>query len=190
LKIGGLQKVSLIDYPGKIAAVVFTQGCNMLCSYCHNLQLVKPELFEQLLNESEILEFLTKRKKLLQGVVVSGGEPTLQSDLKSFIKKLKEMGYSVKLDTNGSSPEILSELIEENLIDFAAMDIKAPFAKYGVFYDGNINAIKQSIEILKKSKIPAIFRTTFDTGILVEKDLEEIKRIAFPINYIIQQKSG
>ncbi|MDR3112013.1 MAG: anaerobic ribonucleoside-triphosphate reductase activating protein [Elusimicrobiota bacterium] len=188
MKIGGFQKVSLIDYPGKIAAIVFTQGCNMLCSYCHNLQLVKPELFEKTFNENEILEFLKKRKRLLQGVVISGGEPTLQSDLKFFIARLKDMGYSVKLDTNGSSPNILEELINKNLIDFAAMDIKAPFEKYKLFNGANLGSIKRSIEILKSSKIQHLFRTTFDTEILTESDLEEIKKIVYPSNYAVQEK--
>ncbi len=116
MKIGGFQKFSLIDYPGKIAAVIFTQGCNFRCPYCHNPELVLPELFEKEIPFKEIMEFLKFRKEKLDGVVVTGGEPTLQADLSEVIRDIKNLGYSIKLDTNGTNPEVIKELIDEKLL--------------------------------------------------------------------------
>jgi pyruvate formate lyase activating enzyme len=187
LQIGGLQKLSLIDYPGTPAAIVFTQGCNMFCPYCHNPQLVFPDRFEKTLNENEILYFLKKRQNLLKGVVITGGEPTLQNDLYNFIKKIKNLKFLVKLDTNGTSPETLQELIHEKLIDFIAMDIKAPAKKYKWFFKGNLNLITRSLHVIKSSDILHIFRTTYDTNILNERDLNEIKSTTKNSEYIVQR---
>ena len=129
MKIGGLQKVSLIDYPGLICATIFLQGCNFRCSYCHNPELVNPQLFSPGLEEKEVLDFLKTRRGTLDGVTITGGEPTIQDDLASFIKKIKKLGFVIKLDTNGSQPQIIKALLDEKLLDFVAMDIKGPLGK-------------------------------------------------------------
>ena len=178
---GGLQKVTLVDYPGKIAATVFTVGCNFFCPFCHNPELVDPELIkiQPLIKEKEILDFLKERKDYLQALCITGGEPTLQKDLKSFIKKVKKLGYLVKLDTNGSNPKVLKELLKENLIDFIAMDIKAPFNKYHLFTKEKdfTKEIKESIELIKNSKIDYEFRTTLDPLSLTKEDILKIAEL-------------
>jgi len=178
---GGLQKVTLVDYPGKIAATVFTVGCNFFCPFCHNPELVDPELIkiQPLIKEKEILDFLKERKDYLQALCITGGEPTLQKDLKSFIKKVKKLGYLVKLDTNGSNPKVLKELLKENLIDFIAMDIKAPFNKYHLFTKEKdfTKEIKESIELIKNSKIDYEFRTTLDPLNLTKEDILKIAEL-------------
>lgn len=134
--IGGLQKTTLLDFPGRVACTVFTVGCNFACPFCHNRELVTKELFEEsgrkMIDEKELWSFLEKRKGILDGVCITGGEPTLQPDLEEFCQKIKKMGLKVKLDTNGSSPEILEELLEKKLLDFVAVDIKASFDEYVV----------------------------------------------------------
>jgi pyruvate formate lyase activating enzyme len=144
--IGGFQKVSLIDYPEKIAAVVFTQGCNFRCGYCHNPELIDGGLASPPYSSDKILDFLKTRIGKLDGVVITGGEPTLQKDLVDFIQKIKNLGFLVKLDTNGTHPEVVEELLERNLVDYIAMDIKAPFEKYE-----EITRVKVDIEKIKKS---------------------------------------
>ncbi len=161
MRILGLEKLSLVDFEGYTSAVVFTGGCNFFCPFCHNSGLVKNEISE--ISESEVLNYLTKRFRLLDAVCISGGEPTLQEDLPLFIKRVKEIGYRVKLDTNGTNPKMLKELIESNLIDYVAMDIKNCFDKYtrtaGV-KSCDMDNIKQSIDILKQGNIDYEFRTT------------------------------
>lgn len=187
MKIGGLQKISLIDYPGTPAAIIFTQGCNMVCPYCHNTQLVYPKLFEDVISEEEVLTFLKNRQGLLKGVVITGGEPTIQPDLDNFIKKIKSLNFLVKLDTNGTNPAILKNLIKNNLIDFIAMDIKAPFKKYDKFFGGEASLIEESVKIIKESNIAHLFRTTFDRDILNNEDITEIKQMAGSSEFILQQ---
>ncbi|MGC9053845.1 MAG: anaerobic ribonucleoside-triphosphate reductase activating protein, partial [Candidatus Hydrogenedens sp.] len=126
MKIGGFQPFSLSDFPNCVSAIVFTQGCNFRCPFCHNPSLVLPELFLPPIPEEALIAFLNERKGKLDGVVITGGEPTIQSDLMKFVSEIKGLGYKVKLDTNGSNPEILKELIENNLLDYVAMDVKAP----------------------------------------------------------------
>lgn len=176
MKIGGLQKFSLIDYPDKVACVVFTQGCNFRCPYCHNPELVKPEMFLESLNEEEFFDFLKERKGKLDAVVITGGEPTLQYDLIEFIKKIRDLGFLIKLDTNGSNPGMLKEIIDQKLVNYVAMDIKAPLDKYesiaGTKTD--IKKIKQSIELIKNSGIDYEFRTTVVKNMLSPKDLKQI----------------
>ncbi|MDP8264777.1 MAG: anaerobic ribonucleoside-triphosphate reductase activating protein [Candidatus Aceula lacicola] len=176
LRIGGFQKFSLIDFPGKMAAVVFTQGCDFRCPFCHNPDLVLPEKFSEPILEQEILEFLEKRQDQLQGVVVTGGEPTIQGDLKAFLKKVKDLGFFVKLDTNGNNPEVLDDLIKEKLIDYVAMDVKAPLEKYsdvtGVQIDQS--KIKESIDLILNSGIDYQFRTTVVKPFLSDQDLSNI----------------
>ena len=162
MKIGGLQKISFIDYPGSIGAVVFVQGCNFRCPYCHNPELVDPERYGPLLNEGEVLAFLEKRRGKLDAVTLTGGEPTLQPDLVGFLRKVREMGYRIKLDTNGSQPEVLAALIREKLVDYLAMDIKGPREKYARIarVEVDLAAIGRSVELITESGIEHEFRTT------------------------------
>ena len=179
MKIGGLQKFSLIDYPGKISAVVFVQGGNFRCPYCHNRDLVLPEYFSPEIPETEVLEFLEGRKGKLQGVVITGGEPTIFPDLPEFLKKIKRIGFQIKLDTNGSNPEMLELLIKESLIDYLAMDIKAPLEKYPEITNFQINKdiLIKSIEIITSSGIPYEFRTTVIKDLLNQIDILKISNL-------------
>jgi pyruvate formate lyase activating enzyme len=190
MKIGGLQKVSLIDYPGLICASVFLQGCNFKCPYCHNPELVDPQLFHPCIKENDVLEFLNTRKGKLDAVTITGGEPTIQDDLAPFIKKIKKMGFAVKLDTNGSQPQVIKTLLDEKLLDFIAMDIKAPLEKYKnvVKVPVNVDSIKESIRLILKSKITHEFRTTIAQSQLEEKDILQIaKLISGAKSYVLQK---
>lgn len=175
--IGGYQKLTLIDYPGKIATTVFTVGCSFRCPFCHNPELVlRPGIKNNL--EKEFFKFLEKRKGKLEGVCITGGEPTIQSDIIDFIKKIKKIGYSVKLDSNGSRPDVLRKIIRERLVDFIAMDIKDSQEKYQKTTGGkaDIERIKLSVEMIKNSKLSYEFRTTVVPGIHKEKDFEKIAK--------------
>ena len=177
MKIGGLQKFSLIDYPGKLSAVIFTQGCNFRCPYCHNSDLVDPGKFGEQLSEDEIVSFLDSRKGKLDGLVITGGEPTLQSDLIHFISKVKNLGFLVKLDTNGSRPEVIASLIDLNLIDYIAMDIKAPLDKYALVsgVSGLDEKSKENIDLIMNSGVPYEFRTTLAKTLVTEEDVPRIR---------------
>jgi pyruvate formate lyase activating enzyme len=190
MKIGGLQKVSLIDYPGLICATIFLQECNFKCSYCHNPELVDPQLFHPCIKENDVLDFLNTRKGKLDAVTITGGEPTIQDDLASFIKQIKKMKFAVKLDTNGSQPQVIKTLLDEKLLDFIAMDIKAPLEKYEsvVKVPVNSDSIKESIKLVLKSKIPYEFRTTVVESQLEEKDILQIEKlISGASNYVLQK---
>ncbi|MBO4962222.1 MAG: anaerobic ribonucleoside-triphosphate reductase activating protein [Clostridia bacterium] len=161
MKLGGLEKFSGVDFDGKLACTLFTVGCNFRCPFCHNSPLVIET--EENITEQEFFDFLQERKHLLNGVCISGGEPTLQKDLIEFISKIKKLGFAVKLDTNGTNPTILQELIASNLIDYVAMDIKNCFNAYSDIiglknYD--LRSVKKSVEILKKDLVDYEFRTT------------------------------
>lgn len=190
MKFAGFIKNSFVDYPNEIAAVVFTLGCNFNCWYCHNRELIdKNNKNINLIDEKEVLDFLKSRKNFLDGLVISGGEPTIYNDLKEFISKVKSLGLKVKLDTNGTNPKILQELINEKLIDFVAMDIKTSLCKYEDIIETkcNIENIKKSINILMKSDIDYEFRTTFAPDVSLE-DIEEIaKTIKGAKSYAIQK---
>ena len=189
MKIGGLRRVSLIDYPGLICATVFLQGCNFKCPYCHNPELVDPSLFRTSIKENIVMEFLGSRKGKLDAVTICGGEPTIQDDLTHFIKQIKKMGFAVKLDTNGSQPEVINRLINEKLLDFIAMDVKAPLDKYKEIVKTNVNpdAIKESIKIILKAKVPYEFRTTLVQSQLEENDILQIgKLITGASHYVLQ----
>lgn len=177
--IGGVQKTSLLDYPDKISAIVFTQGCNFRCGYCHNPVLLQKNSEKDIYNVDVFFEFLEKRKGKLDGVVITGGEPTLQKDLKTFIKKIKEMDYLVKLDTNGTNPNVIEELINENLIDYIAMDIKAPLDKYSTITNSDVNTekIQRSIKLILNSNIDYEFRTTILSSQLTINDFEKIAKM-------------
>lgn len=159
---GGFQKTSLIDYPGKIAAVVFLQGCNFRCPFCHNPSLIPAETGISIFSETEILNFLKNRIGKIEAVVITGGEPTIHNRLPSFMAKLKKMNYQIKLDTNGSHPRMIKRVLEKKLADYIAMDIKAPFNKYDRLtgIKTNPDNIKQSIFLIRNSKISYEFRTT------------------------------
>ena len=175
MKIGGLLKFSMIDFPGYISAIVFTQGCNIRCKYCHNPELL-PVQADTNYSEEEILFYLEKRKKCLEGLVITGGEPTLQPDLKDFIIKVRSFGYKIKLDTNGTNPEVVKQLIQENLVDFIAMDIKAPFDKYALVCGPvNTDKVKETMSLIINSNIPYQFRTTYYKEVLNDADIESIK---------------
>lgn len=161
MKIAGLLKSSLIDFPGYVAAVIFTQGCNFRCGFCHNPELLDITDNSKLLDTEEILKFLEQRKGKLDGVVITGGEPTMQSELYAFIKKIKELGFLVKLDTNGTNPKVLKQLLENECIDFIAMDIKGPLENYeSICGKTNLISIKESIDLVKNSGLEYEFRTT------------------------------
>ena len=159
MKIGGLQKLTLLDYPGKMACIIFTAGCNFRCPFCHNASLVTH--IEEEISESEVLAFLEKRKKILDGVVITGGEPLLY-DLEPFIRAIKEKGYLVKLDTNGSFPDRLKDLVKKGLIDYVAMDIKNSPDKYALTAGASVDLekIKESVQFLKSDAVDYEFRTT------------------------------
>ena len=174
--IGGFQKTTLIDYPGKIAATVFTVGCNFRCSFCHNPGLVKETV--NLLTEKEVLNFLLSRRGILEAVCITGGEPTLHDDLENFIYRLKEMGFLVKLDTNGINPAVLRNLIDKEIINYVAMDIKAPWAKYPQITKSriNIDLIKGSALILQGGKVDYEFRSTVMPAFHSQSDIMEMAR--------------
>jgi pyruvate formate lyase activating enzyme len=184
MKILGLQKQSLIEYPGKISAVIFLGGCNFRCHFCHVPTLVLPELIETQneISQEEILSFLEKRKSFLEAVSITGGEPTLNKGLPDFIKKIKSLGFLVQLETNGTNPEMLRKLIEEKLIDYAAMDIKHrldSFEKYNEITGFKLTKelfenIKESIKILLSNKIDYQFRTTLIKEFHQKEDILEI----------------
>lgn len=163
MNIQGLQKLTLLDYPGKMACVIFTAGCNMRCPFCHNSRLVINPEKESELSVEEVLTFLKKRQGILDGVVITGGEPLLQSDIKELIIRTRELGYPVKIDTNGTFPDRLKELVNEGLVDYVAMDIKNAPELYGetVGISGfDISKIKESIAFLLENKVEYEFRTT------------------------------
>lgn len=187
MKVKGFQKSSFIDYPDKIAAVVFTGGCNFRCPYCHNRELVYN--MGENIDEEELFSELEKRKKYLDGVCITGGEPTLQPELDEFILKLKGMGYLIKLDTNGTSPKVLKSLLERNLLDYIAMDIKAPIQSYRsvAVEKVAIEAIEESIELIRESGVDYEFRTTICKEILSTADILKIaKRIKGSMKYTLQ----
>jgi len=177
MQIKGLQKLTLIDYPDKVAATIFVSGCNFKCSYCHNPELVtaSKEKKTREYKENEILDFLKERVGFLDGVCITGGEPTLNKNLPEFIKKIRKMKYNVKLDTNGTNPNMLEKLVKEKLVDYIAMDIKAPLDKYKeiIKSEVDIDNIKKSIEIVKKMKNHE-FRTTVVQGLLNKEDITKI----------------
>ena len=183
MRIGGLNRFSLSDFPGRVAAVVFAQGCNFRCPYCHNGSLLSRHVpADILIQEEACFEFLKLRRGRLDAVVVSGGEPCIQSDLPAFLDQIKAMGFHVKLDTNGSKPEFLKELLENNLADYIAMDIKAPLHMYdhlsGVH--APIRQIKESIELISRSGVEHEFRTTVVEPLLSPTDIRSIQKLVRP----------
>lgn len=189
--ISGLQKLTLLDFPGKIACTVFTLGCNFRCPFCQNKSLVIPEHFEpgKLIPLPQVFAFLQERKDKLKGICITGGEPTLQSDLINFITQVREIGYSIKLDTNGTKPSVLKTLFDRNLLDYVAMDIKSDKDTYDILAGNNANwsNIQTSIDLIKQSKIPYEFRTTVVNPLHSETVFENIaKTLGHITNYSLQ----
>lgn len=200
MRIEGLQKLTLLDYPEKVACTIFTGGCNFRCPFCHNASLVIGERGKIIpiesqkngeFTEAEILQFLRKRQGILDGVCITGGEPLLQKDLEAFIQKVKELGFLVKLDTNGSFPEKLKNLVEKELVDYVAMDIKNSLASYGKTigiekYD--TAPVEESAAFLMEGRIPYEFRTTVTKELHTEEDMYRIGEwIQGAEHYYLQQ---
>ncbi|HUT96395.1 MAG TPA: anaerobic ribonucleoside-triphosphate reductase activating protein [Candidatus Paceibacterota bacterium] len=192
MKIGGLQKLTLVDYPGKVAATVFLIGCNFRCGFCQNLDIVDPERAERVegqISESDFFKFLDSKIGLIDGICITGGEPTINADLEDFIKKIKVKEFLIKLDSNGSNPEMLERLIREKLLDFIAMDVKTSPEKYKEAIgekihpiksreagspEATFNRVKQSVDLIKNSGIDYEFRTTVVPGLVEKDDIEKI----------------
>lgn len=186
MRIGGLQKLTLLDFPEHVACTVFLQGCNFRCPFCHNASLV---LGTDAISEDEVLRFLNTRLGLLDGVAITGGEPLLSAELPDFLRKIKTLGYKTKVDTNGSFPEKLRSLIDEGLVDYVAMDIKNSQEKYAetAGADGMLEPVRKSVEILKNAPIPFEFRTTVVDELHEPSDFEAIgKWLAGAPRYFLQ----
>lgn len=180
MEIYGFQKTTLLDYPEHLAATVFVGGCNFRCPFCHNGQLVLDPASQPVIPEEEVFSYLKKRRGILEGVCITGGEPTLQKDLAGFIRRVKELGYLVKLDTNGYRPDVLEALLHAALLDYVAMDIKASPKNYSVAAGLNVldfGKIQESIRLLGESGIPHEFRTTVVKGIHTKEEFEDIGRV-------------
>ena len=177
MKIGGLNKLTTQDFPEHLACIIFTKGCNFNCSYCYNRDLVDNKA--ETIDEDYVMAYLYKRRKILDGVVISGGEPTIWDDLIPFIKKVKEFKLDIKLDTNGYNPTMLKEIIDNHLVDYIAMDIKAIPDKYMKVINKKIdfNKILESIDLIKKSNIKYEFRTTIMKDVHDKKDIIKILKL-------------
>lgn len=188
--IGGLQKCSLLDFPGKIAAIVFTQGCNFRCPFCHNTTLVLPAKFESSISEESFFDFLVSRKKQLDGVVISGGEPTLHKDLDQFIDKIINLGFAIKLDTNGTNFVVLNRLISQKKLNYIAMDLKHSMNLYHFACGTKINqeTISNSIQAIINSGIDYEFRTTVVPGIHTVENMKDIRKMLNGAKRYILQK--
>ncbi len=191
MKIGGLQKVTLIDYPGKVACTVFLSGCPFRCPWCYSGELVMPEKIKEHpeITKDYFFEFLEKRKGVVDAVVVCGGEPTINEDLPEFLSKIREKGFLIKIDTNGFNPEMIEKLIKNNLVDYIAMDIKSSLEKYkeATGVDVDIKKIKKSIAIIKESGIEYEFRTTLVPGFHQKEEVEKMaKAIEGANKYFLQ----
>lgn len=180
--ISAMQKFSMIDFPGKLSAILFTQGCNFRCPYCHNPELISSKA-ENIITEEEIFDFLKSRINKLDAVVITGGEPTLHSDLPDFIAKIKDLGFLIKLDTNGTNPDLLQEIIDRNIVDYIAMDIKGPIDEYSKFVNADIcsNDIISSLNLIRDSGSDYEFRTT------IVKGLHSLEHI-LGINKVLQKR--
>jgi pyruvate formate lyase activating enzyme len=185
MKFSGIQKTSLVDFPSRVASVLFTPGCNLRCPYCHNWRIVvdpKPPF----LNDEVTLKILEERKKFVDAVVVTGGEPTIHKELPRFLKRLKERGFMVKLDTNGLNPWALEECLP--YVDYVALDVKTSLGKYGRLGAGDTAELVHTIEILKTGKVECEFRTTVVPGFVGEEDLIEIGELVKGVkSFVLQQ---
>lgn len=191
MQLSGLQKLTLLDFPGKMACTAFTAGCNFRCPFCHNASLVTGDLAAlPKMSESEFFSFLEKRQGILEGVCITGGEPTLQKDILSFIKKINALGFAVKLDTNGARPDVLKEILDSGAVSYVAMDIKNSKAEYpktvGI-ENFDITPVLESVNLLKNGKTPFEFRTTVVSGLHTPESIREIGEwIGAVDNYFLQ----
>lgn len=188
MRIGGLEKTTLIDYPGKVACMIYTIGCNFHCPYCHNPELVDETAPE--INIEDVFKLLEERKHLLDGVVITGGEPTLHDDLIDIMIRIKKLGYLIKLDSNGTHPEMLKQAVKLGLVDYFAMDIKAPLESYSqqVARPVDTEAIKESIQFIMNCGVEYEFRTTIVKSLLTEDDVEQIvKSVKGAKKYYLQK---
>lgn len=187
MQIAGLQKLTLLDFPGRMACIVFTHGCNFRCPFCHNAPLVVDERGAAY-DEEAFFSFLAKRRGILDGVVITGGEPLLRNDLAEFIQRIRAAGYLVKLDTNGSLPHRLKPLLEKGLLDYVAMDVKTVFEKYdrvcGVKVD--VAKIQESIRLIRESGVPHEFRTTVVKGLHTKEDVVSVAKMLSGEPYYLQ----
>jgi pyruvate formate lyase activating enzyme len=184
IKIAGIQKLTLLDYPEKVACTIFLQGCNLRCPFCHNSEIIDVRNKNYNQDYNKIIEFLSSRKGMLDGVCISGGEPTIYKDLPFFLKEIKELGYMVKLDTNGYNPSMLKELIEKKLVDYIAMDIKNSPDKYGVTVgvdNLDISKLEESILYLLESNIEYEFRTTVVAEFHNEEAIKDMGKWLFEL---------
>jgi pyruvate formate lyase activating enzyme len=191
MNIQGLQKLSLLDYPRKVSCTIFTGGCNFRCPFCHNASLVIPDrMADGSIDVDSVFSFLEKRKNVLDAVCISGGEPLIQADLEYFLKSIKEMGYLIKLDTNGAFPDLLEKIVEKKLVDYVAMDIKNSLEKYGITIGDpsfDTKAIENSVEYLLKNPVEYEFRTTLVRQFHNKEDLMLIgKWISGAKRYFLQ----
>lgn len=189
MEFGGIEKLTLVDYPGKVACMVYTIGCNFRCPYCHNPELVD-ETVEARVTEHDFFCFLNARRDMLDGVVITGGEPTMHDDLPRVMREIKNRGFLVKLDSNGTRPQMLREAIEGRLVDYIAMDIKSPLKAYGTVVARPVNteAIEESIKLLINSNVDYEFRTTIVKGMLSRQDLGQMgKEIRGAKRYVLQK---
>lgn len=190
IEIKGFMKTSMLDYPGKLSACIFLSKCNFRCPYCHNVELVNDDVRLIPFETEKVFDYLDKKKKWMDGVVISGGEPTLHKDLPDLCKKIKDLGYSIKLDTNGTNPKMLKELIDNKLVDYVAIDIKSSKKKYDTATNvkSDITSVEASVKLLMDSSVDYEFRSTVLPGII---DIEDMKDIGKWINgakrYYIQQ---
>jgi len=190
MDIRGWQKVSLIDFPGGICSTIFVGGCNLQCRFCYNRDLVLNPGALPVISTGEIFSFLKLKSSLLDGICISGGEPTLQEDLLGFLVEIKKLGLKVKLDTNGTKPEVICKLLEEDILDYIAVDIKGPLRKYSFITRNNmdLSKLKQTITLLKNNPLDQEFRTTVIPGLLKEEDIFSIaEEIAGCRRYVLQQ---
>lgn len=189
MRIGGLQPTSLVDYPGTVSSVVFTVGCNFRCPYCHNAELVY-ETPERIIDEEEVFGFLESHRGVLPAVVVTGGEPTMHEDLPQFLARLRAMGFLVKLDSNGTHPKMLKDIVSAGSVQYIAMDIKAPLAHYSRSVGAAVNtdAIQESVAFLREGMVDYEFRTTVVRSQLTPEDIMQIgKEIQGARRYYLQQ---
>lgn len=191
MQISAIQRFTLIDFPGRVAAIVFLPGCNFRCGFCHNPEFVLPEKIKEIqssfFNEDVFFNFLGTRKGKLDGVVISGGEPTIYQKLPEFIKKIKNLGFQVKLDTNGSNPEMLKDLLDEKLLDYVALDYKMPFDEYlEVTKYGFEEKLKRSYDLLLNSGIEYELRSTLIKQIHTPDLLEKMSRIVGDTKWYLQ----
>ena len=189
MKIAGLQKISMVDYPGLICATVFTQGCNFRCGFCHNRDLMMTGT-DFGFSQQELFEHLNSRNNMIEGVCITGGEPTLWPDLPDFARQIKNTGLKLKLDTNGSNPEMIKDLLQSGLLDYVAMDVKTSLEKYHLFKvpEKTEESLLLSMQEIMSSKIPYEFRTTCVPGVVTEEDICSIARgIEGAKKYCLQQ---